>query len=65
MHPRDSRTRQKWVAFSEELYQLLIHARNMGPVGEFRKICHPRNVEVYEIRVMSFQKHRTHEDLES
>jgi hypothetical protein len=34
-------------------------------VGEFRKTCHPRNVEAYEIRVMSFQGHRTHEDQES
>jgi hypothetical protein len=34
-------------------------------VGEFRKTCHPRNVEIYEIRVMGFQEHRTHEDLES
>jgi hypothetical protein len=33
-------------------------------VGEFRKTCHPRNVEVYEIREMSFQEQRTHEDLE-
>jgi hypothetical protein len=34
-------------------------------VGEFRKICHPRNVEVYEIREMSFQEHQTCEGLES
>jgi hypothetical protein len=34
-------------------------------VGEFRKTYHPRNVDVYEICVMSFQEHRTHEDLES
>jgi hypothetical protein len=34
-------------------------------VGEFRKTCHPRNVEVYEIREMSFQEHRIREDLES
>jgi hypothetical protein len=25
-------------------------------VGEFRKTCHPRNVEVYEIREISFQE---------
>jgi hypothetical protein len=36
-----------------------------APVGEFRKTCHPRNVEVYEIREMSFQEHQTCEDLES
>jgi hypothetical protein len=35
------------------------------PVGEFRKTCHPRNVEVYEIREMSFEEHRICEDLES
>jgi hypothetical protein len=34
-------------------------------VGEFRKTCHLRNVKVYEIREMSFQEHRIHEDLES
>jgi hypothetical protein len=34
-------------------------------VGEFRKTCHPRNVEAYEICVISFQGHRTHEDQES
>jgi hypothetical protein len=34
-------------------------------VGEFRKTCHPRNVEVYEICEMSFQEHRIREDLES
>jgi hypothetical protein len=34
-------------------------------VGEFRKTCHHRNVEVYEIREMSFQEQRTHEDPES
>jgi hypothetical protein len=27
-------------------------------VGEFRKTCHPRNVEFYEIREMSFQESR-------
>jgi hypothetical protein len=37
----------------------------LGIVGEFRKTCHPRNVEVYEIHVMSFQGHRTHKVLES
>jgi hypothetical protein len=35
------------------------------PVEEFRKTCHPRNVEVYEIREMSFEEHRICEDLES
>jgi hypothetical protein len=25
-------------------------------VGEFRKICHPQNIEFYEIREMSFQE---------
>jgi hypothetical protein len=34
-------------------------------VGEFRKICHPRNVEVHEIREMCFQGQRIREDLES
>jgi hypothetical protein len=34
-------------------------------VGEFMKTCHPRNVEVYEVREMSFQEQRTREDLES
>jgi hypothetical protein len=34
-------------------------------VGEFRKTCHPRNVESYEIREMSFQESWTCEDLES
>jgi hypothetical protein len=34
-------------------------------VGEFMKTCHPRNVEVHEIREMSFQEHRIREDLES
>jgi hypothetical protein len=34
-------------------------------VGEFMKICHPRNIEVYEIREMSFQEHRMCEGLES
>jgi hypothetical protein len=34
-------------------------------VGEFRKTCHPRNVDVYEICEMSFQEHRIREDLES
>jgi hypothetical protein len=34
-------------------------------VGEFRKTCHPRNVEVNEVREMSFQEQRTREDLES
>jgi hypothetical protein len=32
-------------------------------VGEFRKTCHPRNVEVNEICDASFQEQRTHEDL--
>jgi hypothetical protein len=36
-----------------------------GDVGEFRKTCHPRNVEIYEVREMSFQEKRTHEGLES
>jgi hypothetical protein len=40
-------------------------SRPKGNVREFRKTCHPRNVEVYEIREMSFQEQRTHEDLES
>jgi hypothetical protein len=34
-------------------------------VGEFRKTCHPRNVEVNEICDVSFQEQRTREDLES
>jgi hypothetical protein len=34
-------------------------------VGKFRKTCHPRNVELYEIREMSFQEFWTCEDLES
>jgi hypothetical protein len=34
-------------------------------VGEFRKTCHPRNVEVHEIREICFQGQRNHEDLES
>jgi hypothetical protein len=34
-------------------------------VGEFRKTCHPRNVEVNEICDASFQEQRTREDLES
>jgi hypothetical protein len=34
-------------------------------VEEFKKTCHPRNIEVYEVREMSFQEQRTHEDLES
>jgi hypothetical protein len=34
-------------------------------VGEFRKTCHPQNVEVHEIREMSFQEYRTCENLES
>jgi hypothetical protein len=29
------------------------------------RVWHPRNVEVYEIREMSFQEHRTCDDLES
>jgi hypothetical protein len=28
-------------------------------VGEFRKTCHPRNIEFYEVREMSFQESRT------
>jgi hypothetical protein len=34
-------------------------------VGEFRKTCHPQNVEVYEICDVSFQELRTREDPES
>jgi hypothetical protein len=34
-------------------------------VGEFRKTCHPQNVEVNEICDVSFQEQRTREDLES
>jgi hypothetical protein len=34
-------------------------------VGEFRKTCHPRNVEVHEIREMCFQGQIICEDLES
>jgi hypothetical protein len=35
-------------------------------VGEFRKTYHPRNVEVYEVREMSFQEPpRTRKDVES
>jgi hypothetical protein len=34
-------------------------------VGEFRKTCHPRNVEVYKIHEVSFQEYRTREDRES
>jgi hypothetical protein len=34
-------------------------------VGEFRKTCHPRNVEVHEIREICFQGQRNREDLES
>jgi hypothetical protein len=34
-------------------------------VGEFRKTCHPRNVEVHEIREICFQGQRTREDPES
>jgi hypothetical protein len=34
-------------------------------VGEFIKTCHPRNVEVNEIRDARFQGQRTREDLES
>jgi hypothetical protein len=34
-------------------------------VGEFRKTCHPRNVEVNEICDVSFLEQRTREDLES
>jgi hypothetical protein len=33
--------------------------------GEFRKTCHPRNVEIYEVREMSFQEQRIREGLES
>jgi hypothetical protein len=31
-------------------------------VGEFRKTCHPRNVEVHEIREMCFQEQRIRGD---
>jgi hypothetical protein len=34
-------------------------------VGEFRKTCHPRNVEVHEIREMCFQEQKIHGDPES
>jgi hypothetical protein len=34
-------------------------------VGEFRKTCHPRNVEVHEIREMCFQEQRIRGDPES
>jgi hypothetical protein len=34
-------------------------------VGEFKKTCHPQNVEVNEICDVSFQEQRTREDLES
>jgi hypothetical protein len=34
-------------------------------VGEFRKTCHPRNVEVNEVCEISFQEQRTRDDLES
>jgi hypothetical protein len=34
-------------------------------VGEFRKTRHPRNVEVNEVREISFQEQRTRGDLES
>jgi hypothetical protein len=34
-------------------------------VGEFKKTRHPRNVEVNEVREISFQEQRTREDLES
>jgi hypothetical protein len=34
-------------------------------VGEFRKTCNPQNVEIYEVREMSFQEQRTREGLES
>jgi hypothetical protein len=37
----------------------------MVSVGEFRKTCHPRNVEVNEICDVSFQEQRTCGDLES
>jgi hypothetical protein len=40
-------------------------AMGKAVVGEFKKTCHPRNVEVYEVREMSFQEQRTCEDLES
>jgi hypothetical protein len=34
-------------------------------VGEYGKTCHPRNVEVHEIREICFQGQRNREDLES
>jgi hypothetical protein len=34
-------------------------------VGEFRKTCHPRNIEVNEVCEVSFQEQRTRDDLES
>jgi hypothetical protein len=38
---------------------------DIAAVGEFRKTCHPRNVEVNEICDVSFQEQRTRDDLES
>jgi hypothetical protein len=34
-------------------------------VGEFRKTCHPRNVEINEVCEISFQEQGTREDLKS
>jgi hypothetical protein len=43
----------------------LVSTADQLAVEEFRKICYPQNIEVYEIREMSFQEHRIREDLES
>jgi hypothetical protein len=56
-----------------EIYSLLNHQIitilcKLGlkiPIGEFRKTCHPRNVEFNENCDVSFQEQRTHEGLES